>query len=163
MQKEAARRYAGRPSAAESLKSLLIKPRFNLTIRHTFANTDFSPVPSVEIVLLHLQRRPDPWLRGNEYRQYKDFLCYAFSQRGKDIQTRLKTIFTPQQLKRLAQQQCFSPTARLADLALMQWLGIFAYYITGVSPDKRRIVEGAENRLLQLQNRLMKIHRNRKA
>ena len=161
LQEEAARKYAGLPYAKESLKSLLLKPRFELTILRRLANTDFSPVPRADIMLLHLHKRPSPLLRDHEYRQYKDFLCFVFSQHGADIGARMKSVFTQPQLRRLAQAWRFSLTARPIDLSLNQWLGIFSYYSTAVSLEKQNLVHGAENRLLQQQHRLVKIHRNR--
>ena len=161
MQEEAARRYSGRPYARESLHSLLIKPRFKLRIIHQFANTDFSPIPNAHIVFLHIHRRNVPLLREAEYKPYLDFLCFVFSQHGKDIGERTRAVFTKPQISRLAREWRFSAAARPIDLSVDQWLGVFSYYLTGVSAEKQRLVEGAENRLLKQQSRLVKIHRNR--
>ena len=162
MQEEAARRYSGRPYARESLHSLLIKPRFKLRIIHQFANTDFSPIPNAHIVFLHIHRRNVPLLREAEYEQYRDFLCFVFSQHGKDIEERTRAIFTRPQLSRVAREWRFSAAARPIDLSVDQWLGIFSYYLMGVSAEKQRLVQGAEKRLLKQQSRLAKIHRNRR-
>ena len=161
MQEEAARRYSGRPYARESLNSLLIKPQFELSIIHHLANTDFVPVPHVHIAFLHIHRRRVSLLDRAECKRYRDFLCFVFSQHGRDIGERTRAVFTKPQLGRLAREWRFWMAARPIDLSIDQWLGVFSYYLTGVSAEKQRLVEGAENRLLKQQSRLVKIHRNR--
>jgi 23S rRNA (adenine-N6)-dimethyltransferase len=162
VQEEAARKYAGLPYARESLKSLLIKPQFKLSIVHHLANTDFVPAPSVHIVFLHMHKRHIPLLKDAEYKQYRGFLCFVFSRHGKDIEERTRAIFTRPQLGHLAREWQFSTAARPVDLSVDQWLGIISHYLTGVSAEKQRLVQGAEKRLLKQQSRLAKIHRNRR-
>lgn len=161
MQKEAAKKYLGLPYSTESLKSLLIKPRFELSIIHNFRSTDFSPAPSVRVVFVHLHKRPAPLLMDNDYRRYKDFLCYVFSQRGKTIGERTRSIFTKTQLRRLGDQLRFSTAAGLIDLSFDQWLSIFSCYSERVSPEKQKLVKGAYIKLKRQQDRLEKIHRSR--
>ncbi len=142
MQEEAARRYAGRPYARESLRSLLLKPRFEVRIVHRLASTDFKPAPACSAVFMHMHRRPAPLLSDAEYRSYKDFLSFAFAQRGRQIGERLGMIFTKRQLDRLSREWGFPMGLGHIDLSLAQWLGVFRCYSTGVSPKKRRTVRG---------------------
>lgn len=161
MQEEAARRYAGAPYSKESLKSLLIKPQFEPSIIYRFANTDFMPVPQANIVLFHLHKRSFPLLEGENYKRYREFLCFLFSQSGKSVSERMRPIFSKLQIRRLAKEWGFTMENRPTDLSFDQWLGVFSFYLTGVPPEKKRSVEGAEQRLLQQQGQLVKIHRNR--
>jgi 23S rRNA (adenine-N6)-dimethyltransferase len=161
MQEEAARKYAGQPYRAESLKSLLLKPRFESTLQYRFAETDFVPIPQVRAVLLHFHRRTIPLLNACDYQRYRDFLCYIFSQSGRDVGERLQSIFTYTQLKRLAREMGFSLGSQMINLLSKQWLGLFAYYRIGVSLEKQRLVDGAEGKLYWQQQGLRKIHRNR--
>ena len=154
MQEEAARRYAGLPYSRESLRSLLLKPWFELSIAHKFANADFSPVPGVDIVFLRMHRRPTPLLRAGQYGLYKDFLCFILSQRGRHIGEAMRLVFTGRQVERLARDWGFSTIARPVDLSLTQWLGVFSCYCAAVSTEKQRIVQGAGRRLARRQNRL---------
>lgn len=159
MQEEAARKYSGLPYSKESLKSLLIKPQFKLRIIYHFANTDFSPLPNAYIVFLHMHRRNVPLLKEAEYKQYRDFLCFVFSQHGRDLGERMRAVFTKPQIRRLAQEFGFSTAARPIDLSIDQWLGVFCYYLMGT--EKQRLVQDAEKKLLRQQSRLAKMHRNR--
>jgi 23S rRNA (adenine-N6)-dimethyltransferase len=161
VQAEAARRFAGPPYHHESLKSLLLKTRFELSILHSFRSTDFRPTPKVDIVLLRLRKRHPPILTAADDQKYRDLLCFAFSERGADVATRLSRIFTRQQIKRLARDNAFSLSARVLDLSFAQWLAVFRYYLTGVVQDRQKLVEGAEKRLLRRQTRLTRIHRSR--
>jgi len=161
MQAEAARRFAGPPYDHESLKSLLLKPRFELSLLHAFRRTDFWPVPNAEAVLLRLRKRRHPILTAADDQKYRDLLCFVFSEHGTNVTTRLRRIFTRQQIKRLARDNGFSMSARVVDLSFGQWLAILTYYLTGVAGDRQKLVEGAEKRLLRRQAGLTKIHRSR--
>ncbi len=161
MQAEAARRFAGSPYDRESLKSLLIKTRFELSLLHAFRNTDFWPTPKVDVVLLRLRKRHPPILSAADDRKYRDLLCFVFSEHGTDVTARLARIFTRRQIKRLARDNSFSMSAPVVDLCFGQWLAVFRYYRAGVAGDRQKFIEGAEKRLLQRQDRLTKIHRSR--
>lgn len=58
MQKGAAKRFLGHPR--ENLTSLGIKPWFEGEILYHFRREDFHPLPSADIVLLHLKRKLAP-------------------------------------------------------------------------------------------------------
>lgn len=163
MQDEAAKKYSGAPYYKESLRSLMIKPFFELSIMYKFKNTDFTPVPNVNIVLLRIKERDKYLIDKKNMKRYSDFLSYAFSQHGKSLQERLKRILTKEQFKRLAQELRFNPTLGPLELNFEQWLGLYKYYIVGVSPEKKQLIEGAEKRLISQQKKITKIHRNRRA
>ncbi len=161
MQVEAARRFAGPPYDHESLKSLLLKPEYELFILHAFRNIDFRPTPKADVVLVRLRKRSLPILAVAENQKYRDLLCFVFSEHGTDIIARLGRIFTRPQLTRLARDHGFSLSARIVDISFAQWLAIFRYYLTGVIRDRQKLVQGAETRLLRRQSTLTKIHRSR--
>ena len=161
MQAEAARRFAGAPYDRESLKSLLLKPSFELSVLHTFRRTDFCPAPKVNVVLLRIRRRHSPMLCPEEELKYRDFVHFVFSEHGGDVAARLRPIFTRRQLTRLARDNGFVMSARVTELSFPQWLAIFRHYLEGVAYQKQSIVAGAERRLFRRQARLEKIHRSR--
>jgi len=162
MQAEAARRFAGRPQDRESLKSLMLKPRFELSIVHAFRNTDFRPTPKAKIVLLRMRRRKRLVLTPAEERRYRDFLCFVFSEHGAEVAERLKRLFTRRQMGRLARENGFATSARVVDLSFAQWLAVFRRHVTEAAGDKQMLVHGAEKRLLRRQGKLTKIHRSRR-
>ncbi len=163
IQEEAAKKYSGFPyNNKESLRSLMIKPYFEFSIIHRFENTDFSPTPHANIVLLRIKKREENLLNAEEIKKYNDFISYAFSQHGRNLKERLKGIFTDEQFKRLARDLKFGILARPIELKFEQWIGLFKYYINNVSIEKRKNVTGASNRLISQQKKLDKIHRFRK-
>lgn len=54
VEKGAAKRFMGKPR--ENLRSLLLKPYFNMEIAYYFQREDFHPRPGVDAVLLHLKK-----------------------------------------------------------------------------------------------------------
>ncbi|MBN1458163.1 MAG: 23S ribosomal RNA methyltransferase Erm [Armatimonadetes bacterium] len=161
MQEEAARRFAGSPYDRESLKSLLLKPSFELSVLHSFRSTDFHPSPGVNVILLRIRRRRSPMLCPEEELKYRDFVHFVFSEHGGDVAARLQPIFTRRQLRRLARDNGFVMSARVTELSFPQWLAIFRHYLEGVVYQKQSIVAGAERRLFRRQARLDKVHRSR--
>ncbi|MBS4536288.1 23S ribosomal RNA methyltransferase Erm [Clostridium sp. D2Q-14] len=160
IQKEAAQKYAGFPYNNECLRSLMIKPYFELSIVYGLKKTDFIPVPNVDSVLLKIKKRQE-YLINREYLiEYSDFISYIFSQQGKDLKKRLKKIFTHKQFKKLSQQFKFGISARPTEIKLEQWIGLFEYYIKGVSIEKKQLVKGATNKLISQQKKIDKRHRS---
>lgn len=163
IQEEAARKYAGKQYNRESLRSLLLKPHFDLKIIHRFKNTDFVPIPKVNAVLLHINKRKHSLVEEHEAEIYKDFIAYAFSMSGKNLKERMKHIFSHEQFRRLSHSLEFQSTAGLIDLSFEQWLELFRYFIKGVSVEKRKLVHGSYQKLLNSQKKIEKIHRNRRS
>lgn len=162
IQKEAAEKFMGIPYAPkENLASLLIKPWFELSVVHHFRRTDFIPEPSVDTVLLRLQRREEPLVENRNAQLYRDFIVYGFSQWKPTLGEALEAIFTHRQFARLAKDFSFKKTATSTELNFNQWLGLFKYFLIGVAESERQLVVGSERKLRKQQARLEKIHRTR--
>jgi len=161
IQEEAARKYAGNPYNKESMRSLLLKPYFDLEIIYKLKPTDFKPIPSVNSVLLHISKRKKALINKNQADLYRDFIAYIFKRSG-NMRERCKYIFSPKQLKRLSKEVGFSMTDCPAYITFQQWLKVFQYYIIGVSDGKKRLVHGSYSRLQDEQKKIDKIHRSRK-
>lgn len=127
VQKEAAGRLSGKPVDYEL--SIMTKPWFDYQIVHHFDRTDFSPVPSVEVVLLHIHRREKPLLEASLFRSYADFVRYGFSGQKKNLMSNFKKIFTYEQWKRLAHDLKFPTQALVRDLSVKQWIGLFEFFL----------------------------------
>lgn len=80
LERGAALRFLGRPR--ESLRSLLLKPRFEMKILHRLSRTDFHPAPSVDAVMLHLRRKSAPDVPPAQWRQYERFVSGCLSKGG---------------------------------------------------------------------------------
>ncbi len=116
MERGAALRFLGQPR--ESLRSLLIKPLFELRILHRFRREDFHPCPGVDVVLLHLHRKPEPDIPQSQRREYARFMAAALETGG------LRRLFTNRQLTR-ALREAGVNDGPSANMLYVQWLCLF--------------------------------------
>jgi 23S rRNA (adenine-N6)-dimethyltransferase len=158
IQKEAAEKYAGIPS--DTLSSLLIKPLFWIDIIYHFKTSDFRPVPSVDVVLLQVERKRCQSFPDRYYDIYKDFVVFCREGTSRTIKRPIKQLFTYPQLKQMFRllniDYRSSPTA----LNFRQYLGIFQFYLRH-NLKNIALIRGAEERLRQQQANRIKFHRTR--
>lgn len=93
VQREFAERVTGR--AGRSLVSTLIEAFYKSETVHHFNREDFSPVPSVDSVLVHFTLRSDvPKKVWENFGEYKDMLARGYTQPIKRIGRQLATELT---------------------------------------------------------------------
>jgi 23S rRNA (adenine-N6)-dimethyltransferase len=123
LQKEPARKFAGRPR--ETLFSLLAKPCFEFQVVAGLKRTDFDPVPDVDSVLLRVARRRAPVLQKEDAALYREFVQYGFGRWKRYLRLAFKRVFTYRQWKCLSQELRFPLNATPTELTFEQWLGLF--------------------------------------
>ena len=160
IQKEAAGMFVGRPH--ECLRSLLLKPWFEVEIVHRFRRKDFVPEPRVDVVMLRLRKRGPPLVNPADKQCFRDFVVYGFTTWRPRLSSILKGIFTWQQLKHMRRELDFDLDATPTSLSFKQWLNVFEYYKNVGNEQVIDRIVGSEKRLLQEQKRLQKVHRTRK-
>ncbi|PNT92165.1 23S ribosomal RNA methyltransferase Erm [Clostridium thermosuccinogenes] len=119
MEKGAAKRFMGKPS--ESLRSLLIKPKFDLDIVYYFDREDFHPKPGVDAVLLHFKKKSQPDISANQWFAYEQFA-------SKGLKYGLRSLFTRKQLSRALRQAGVQNGVTPAEILYVQWLCLFRCY-----------------------------------
>lgn len=159
MQREAAEALLG--VSRESLRSLLLKPWFEVEVAHRFRRSDFVPVPRVDVVMLRLRKRGPPLVSSRERRCFRDFAVYVFTARRPTLCATLATIFTRQQLRHLRHDLSFDLDVTPTSIPFGQWLALFEYFKTVRTDRALRLIAGSEDRLLRQQQRLQKTHRTR--
>ena len=119
MEKGAARRFMGGQS--ETLFSLLIKPWFELEVTYHFRREDFHPAPSVDTVLLHLRRKPEPDIEPRQRGRYTRFVtaCMKAGSGGFGRYLTKKQVATALRLAGLP--AAYTPRETL----YVQWLCLF--------------------------------------
>jgi 23S rRNA (adenine-N6)-dimethyltransferase len=127
VQKEAAMKYAGIP--ADTAVSLLIKPVFWLDILYYFNRYDFNPVPSVDIVLLQIEKRKCQLIPNPYYGLYRDFVVYLREGAERTIKKSLKPLFTYPQIKYLSRTLDIDYHTSPTGLNFIQYLGLFQFYL----------------------------------
>lgn len=145
MQKEAQQRLSGK--SGENQLSILIKSFYTIKELHQFKSTDFSPVPSVEVNLISFYLRPDCEILPADKAEYILFVQYGFQQQRTNLEKNFAEIFTHEQWKRLAKNLNFPIKAMPTDLTAKQWVGLFLFYKTGVTPEKKRSVQHYKPRI----------------
>jgi 23S rRNA (adenine-N6)-dimethyltransferase len=159
MQREAAEALLGAPR--ESLRSLLLKPWFELEVAHRFRRSDFMPAPRVDVVMLRLRKRGPPLVSSRERRCFRDFAVYVFTAWRPTVSATLASVFTKQQLQHLRRDLGFDFDVPPTSLPFEHWLTLFESFTT-LTPDRaRQLIAGSEDRLLRQQQRLQKTHRTR--
>ncbi|NLM09751.1 MAG: 23S ribosomal RNA methyltransferase Erm [Clostridiaceae bacterium] len=119
MEKGAAKRFMGKPS--ESLRSLLLKPKFDVNIIYYFNQHDFHPKPGVDVVLFHIKKKPQPDIPFNQWKAYEHFITAAFKHG-------LRSLFTQNQLIRAFHIAGIENDATPSEILYIQWLCLFRCY-----------------------------------
>ncbi len=122
LQKEAAEKFSGNP--AESRFSILAKPRFQFRILRKLRRTDFEPVPGVDSVLLHIQKRSLPLVPCEDEALFRRLVCFGFAGWNTSLGRTLEPIFTYRQWKILSRELRFPLSATPTQIAFEQWLGL---------------------------------------
>lgn len=135
VQKEAAEKFSGLPNETEA--SILAKPWFSIETIREFRRIDFEPVPSVDVVLLHIIKRKESLVAPEETERYRRFIGFGFETWKKDLKTVYKQVFTYEQWKRLSRDLSFPLKATPTELTFEQWLGLFRYFLRGVIDSKK--------------------------
>jgi 23S rRNA (adenine-N6)-dimethyltransferase len=159
MQKEAAKMFLGIPH--ESLRTILLKPWFEMEIIHHFQRKDFIPAPRVDVVMLRLRKRGPPLVYSADRQCFRDFVVHIFTTRQPTLATTLKSIFTRQQLKYIQRELDFDLNDTPTSIPFEQWLNLFEYFKMSGNERAMWAISGSEKQLIQQQNKLQKIHRTR--
>jgi 23S rRNA (adenine-N6)-dimethyltransferase len=159
MQREAAETLTGHPH--ESLRTLYLKPWFELHIEHRFRRTDFQPVPHVDVVMLRLRKRGPPLVRPLDRQSFRDFVTYVFTAWEPTVQKALGRLYSRRQLDRFRATLSFDMDVSPTSMTLEQWLELFAMALPIASARSRAAIAGCEKRLAHQQRRLQKVHRTR--
>ncbi len=121
MEKGAAKRFMGKPR--ETLRSLLIKPKFDLDVVYYFHREDFHPKPGVDVVMVHIKKKAQPDVSSSRWNDYRHFLSGALGNGG----VGLRHMFTKRQLSR-AYQEAGIRDAPSGEILYIQWLCLFRCY-----------------------------------
>ena len=124
VQREAAEKFAGAP--LETLFSLLHKPWFDISLVGDVPRSSFVPPPRVQSSLLRIEQRLHPLVRRESATLYRDFIRTSFGRR-RAVARSLRWALTDRQIRRLAADTGFSPSAHASELSFNQWLAIFRF------------------------------------
>ena len=121
MEKGAAKRFMGLPN--ENLRSLTIKPMYDMRIIYFFNREDFHPMPKVDVVMVHLKKKPTCDIPAAEWRDYQSFITIGL----KNNRAGLLSVLTKRQLSRACKIAGVSDLVS-AEILYIQWLCLFRCY-----------------------------------
>jgi 23S rRNA (adenine-N6)-dimethyltransferase len=120
MEKGAAKRFLGKPS--ETLRSLLLKPFFDMEITYYFQREDFHPKPGVDVVLFHMKEKRQPDLTFGHRKAYMHFVETAWKYGFHRLFT------TKKQLSRAFREARVQNDVTPEEMLYVQWLCLFRCY-----------------------------------
>lgn len=123
MEKAAARRFAG--IARESLRSLLLKPNYEVEIVCQLRRDDFHPRPSVDIALFHMHKKAQPDILPKHWHSYERFVTDGMT----DAAGLLRRVFTKKQLSIALKEARMSCVPMSGEMLYVQWLCLFRNYL----------------------------------
>jgi 16S rRNA A1518/A1519 N6-dimethyltransferase RsmA/KsgA/DIM1 with predicted DNA glycosylase/AP lyase activity len=142
--------------AAETFKSLMLQPLYQIDLTHSFAKSDFTPQPGVETGLFAFIKRSEPLIQSVQYELYKDFLAFVSKDRvGEGVWSRL---FSKPQLQKLTDQAALIYGRGLKSQSAAAMVAAFQLFVTANRP-KYDLVKGAMSSLREEQNRREQINR----
>lgn len=158
MQKEAAKRFMGSPYTYETLKSNICKIYYNMEVIYEFRKKDFTPIPSVDCVLvLFIQKES---LNNIQKEELKDFISYLYFAKGNTLKEKLKNIFTYKQLKII--NQSIPLEKRIAKVEYTECERLFKIVQDKLNNNKKSIFEGSYKKYFKKQSKLEKQYQSRK-
>lgn len=118
MEKGAAKRFMGLPN--ENLRSLTLKPMYDMRIVYFFSRDDFHPMPNVDVVMVHLKKKQTCDIPASQWRDYQNFISHGHL----DNKAGLLRLFTKRQLSRACKMAGVSDLVS-GEILYIQWLCLF--------------------------------------
>lgn len=162
VQKEAAKRFAGRPlDDKNSLMSVLIKAQFKMEIFHEFERSDFFPKPNVDTVMLRIKPIKRPLLSVDETSLFYDLVTYAYGQFAPNILKGLSGVMGEQSIREAAKDGNFPIFSKPSQLEIEHWMALFETFLKQSNQTQKNKVKSSFKKLQTQQSKLQKIHRTR--
>ena len=125
VQKESAYRYIGK--SLNTQISTILSFKYSFSIIDTFKREDFKPIPSVDIVLLKIERKNT---QVKDFFLFRDFVTYIFNQRTSNVLDTLKKLLTFNQLKHIKKYLEENRYVKPSDIPSDYYIEIFQYFKT---------------------------------
>jgi len=156
LQKEASERFVGKPKNTQI--ATVLSSRYDINIIERFNQKDFSPQPSVDIVLIKIKIKKNP---EKECLIFRDFVTYIFNQINKTAFDTLKQLFTYKQLKHIKEHLSNNLYTKPSDIPSSYYLELFKYFKTNGDKYLNR-VRGYYNKHNKQHTNIRKVYRTRK-
>lgn len=162
LQKETAQRFGGRRAGvhSETFKSISLYPFFDFKIIYTFRNTDFYPVPNVNIVLVEISKRDEPLIAPSDIMIFQNYtLAISKDRYGEGL---WKKLFTSNQLKFMKKAFGFIPQKGIHAQDVDAVVNSFNSFMQFADVNKMTLLKTQKIRYDREQTSIKKINRTRK-
>lgn len=138
MQLEAAEKFIGFPQ--ETLSSLLAKAWYEIKNLGDIDRSSFTKKPQVKIAFIEFKKRPVPFIKDENKKEYRNFVTYGFNQWQGTFLESYQKVFTYPQLKTL--EKTFKLTGlKLTEVSFDTWLQIFKTYLKIANETQRDLID----------------------
>ena len=121
VEKGAAKRFMGIPR--ENMRSLFLKPLFDMRVIYHFAREDFHPMPGTDVVMLHIKRKAINDIPRPQWQSYQSFISRATKNNGNG----LAHLFTKKQWTKARKLAGLNDQIS-GEILYIQWLCLFRCY-----------------------------------
>lgn len=140
----------------ETLKSLLIKPWYEIKVGYKFSKSNFQPKPSVDTYLFSFKRREGPMIQQKNYELYRNFISFVSKDRVSE--GNWKKLFTKKQLSILTTKGGLENNKGIRSQSFKAMVGAFEIF-EKLNKDKFKVLDNSMNSLRDEQSRKNKIDR----
>ena len=154
VQREAADRFLGYPR--ETLQSVVLKPWFEAEIIHWFQRRDFTPMPRVESVLLHLHRNTAPQVSLEARERYETFVTTIFAAWKPTVLVALESVLPQRHVRTLHREFGAVLERRPSEIPPEIWIDLFDRIVAIDDPRIWRRCDEAAERVRMQQSTLQK-------
>lgn len=160
MQHEAATKFAGSPYGSESMQSILLKTRFDISIIHHCKKADFDPTPGVDVVVAEFVLRERPEFTQKQMNPFFDFAAFVIGGWWKDLEECMAKLGGAKTVQLVAKAG-FKMHDRVSTMAYTEFVALFRL-LYGKSLSSIQKIEGQYKHLLIQQSFLKKQNRTNK-
>ena len=160
LQREAADKFAGL-SGRQSLFSIVHAPWFAFEVVHRFQPDDFTPKPSVAVIMLRCSQRTDPAITPDHRLLYEDFVSFIFNHANPNILPALRSLFMDNQFESILAGLGHNVTAKPSQLPPAAWLSLFQMFHQSASVKQLHLIQGTAKKLRVEAGTIEKHHRTR--
>jgi 23S rRNA (adenine-N6)-dimethyltransferase len=146
MQDKAAERFIGFPVGVNTQVSILLQPFYNMSILAHIDRSQFEPIPSVNVVLVGIEKRRNPDVDAKYRQMYRDFVIYGYNQWQPTLLDAFREVFTKKQLDIISRNLGIQGK-KPSELKIQDWIKIFDTFIKFVPDERKNIVLCSEKRL----------------
>jgi 23S rRNA (adenine-N6)-dimethyltransferase len=161
VQKEAAEKLiCDSQRGKNSMLSVILYPRYNISIIHTFNRYDFYPKPRVDSCMVRIYKREFPLIESNKWNVFNDFVAYCFNTMNPSVYITISQLVGNKSAKNIFHLFKISNTSKPSGINGILWIQLFNA-LEKFNSHRLAKIEGYYEKLKKQQDKIFKINRTR--